>query len=75
VVEHFHLDRERALFQRCTECNTPVEEVAGETVADRVPARLAGQVRFTRCPGCGRVYWEGSHTRRMRRALEQALRR
>jgi len=76
VVEHFDLDRERTLFLRCSECNAPVEEVAEETVADRVPARrLRGRVRFTRCPRCGRVYWEGSHTRRMRRAIEQALRR
>jgi len=26
-----------------------------------------------RCPDCGRLYWEGSHVRRMRAALEHVL--
>jgi hypothetical protein len=32
---------------------------------------LPGPVR--RCPQCGRLYWEGSHVRRMRTALERVL--
>jgi uncharacterized protein with PIN domain len=74
VVEHFGLDVDRPLFVRCTECNAPVEAVEKRAVAEHVPERtLREQERFTRCPGCGRVYWEGSHTRRMRRVLEQAF--
>lgn len=74
VVEHFGLDAERALFLRCTQCNATVEEVEKPAVADRVPERTLRETeRFTRCPGCGRVYWEGSHTRRMRQELARAL--
>ncbi|MGZ8154291.1 MAG: Mut7-C RNAse domain-containing protein, partial [Burkholderiales bacterium] len=29
--------------------------------------------RFMHCPGCGRVYWEGSHWERMRRVLANTL--
>lgn len=40
-------------------------------------AGAGGQPRHpgpvSRCPGCGRVYWEGLHTRRMRDALSRAL--
>lgn len=29
--------------------------------------------RFHRCPSCGRVYWEGSHTARIRARLDRLL--
>jgi uncharacterized protein len=32
---------------------------------------IPGPVR--RCPACGRLYWDGSHVRRMRTALDRAL--
>jgi uncharacterized protein with PIN domain len=74
VVDHFGLDVNRPLFARCTECNTPVEPVEKRAVAGCVPERtFREQERFTRCPGCGRVYWEGGHARRMRRTLALAL--
>ena len=50
------------LFTRCLLCNVPLEPAPD---VDGMPAR--------RCPRCGRVYWEGSHTRRMRSALARAL--
>jgi uncharacterized protein with PIN domain len=33
----------------------------------------AAQERFTRCIGCGRIYWPGSHYARMRAALGDLL--
>jgi hypothetical protein len=32
---------------------------------------IPGPIR--KCPVCGRVYWHGSHTRRMRAAVDRAL--
>jgi uncharacterized protein len=62
------------LFTRCGVCNAVLKAVAREEVADRVPARVLARERsFVECPGCGRVYWEGSHTERMRRLLESAF--
>ena len=61
-------------FTRCTVCNGAVDEVEAEVVADRVPdAVRARHARFARCDGCGRVYWEGSHWRRMREVLTRAV--
>ena len=60
VVERFEIDAPRELFTRCLLCNVPLESADGAA-----PAR--------RCPRCERVYWEGSHTRRMRAALARAL--
>lgn len=47
---------------RCAECNSPLLSAEPAEVADRVPAYVLQQYQhFQRCPGCGRVYWPGSH--------------
>lgn len=62
------------LFSRCLDCNLPVEPISREQAAGSVPVytlhRASG---FTRCPGCGRVFWPGSHGPRARAMLERAL--
>jgi uncharacterized protein len=73
VAAQVPLSRDR-LFRRCMECNTPLHDVSPAEADPRVPRDVlsaAGGVR--RCPGCERVYWDGSHTRRMRRQLEGVL--
>lgn len=74
VVTRLELRREwrRHLFSRCLVCNTRLEPASGEDIATRLPTPPTTGP-FSRCPGCGRVYWEGQHTRRMRRFLERAL--
>ncbi|GBD42847.1 hypothetical protein HRbin40_00303 [bacterium HR40] len=60
----------RAPFTRCLVDNAPLRPAdAGDM--RRVPepaARLPGP--FRSCPACGRVFWPGSHVRRMRARLE-----
>ncbi len=57
-----------APFTRCLVCNRPVEPVAdGPDGNLPVPADAAGPV--TRCPDCGRLYWQGGHARRLRARL------
>ncbi len=47
---------------RCGECNGDLVDVRREEVADVAPPHvLATAPRFSRCNGCGRVYWPGSH--------------
>ena len=63
-----------AMFSRCTRCNLPLGEAPAGAVEERVPEEVRADGRPLRgCAGCGRVYWEGSHTDRMRRAVERAL--
>jgi hypothetical protein len=60
-------------FERCTECNGPLEKVEGPPPADRpegVPwDRVAGGLPLYRCTACGHYYWEGSHTADIRARL------
>jgi len=65
------IDWTRTPFTRCLLDNTPLHE-AGPDERARVPPRardLPGP--FRACPACGRLYWPGSHVRRMQARLEQ----
>jgi uncharacterized protein with PIN domain len=57
-------------LSRCSLCNLPLEAVAPEDVSDQVPPYvLRTQRQFRLCPGCGRVYWAGTHLEGMRQTL------
>lgn len=56
-------------FTRCLEDNTPLV-VADARASARVPAdALRPNESPCLCPACGRVYWRGSHYKRMRARL------
>jgi len=74
VVRRFDLARAIDLFARCGDCNLPLERVAAERVAGRVPADVLERgLELHLCAGCGRVFWEGSHTERMRAFVDEVL--
>jgi uncharacterized protein with PIN domain len=74
VADRYGLEWRGRLFRRCSLCNATLAPIEAGRARERVPERVAReQRRFAECRGCHRVYWEGSHTRRMRRVLEQAL--
>jgi uncharacterized protein with PIN domain len=59
-------------LSRCAVCNTELELIAPADVASRVPPYvLRTQSDFRRCPGCGRVYWPGTHVEEMRDQLDE----
>ena len=71
IVERFHLERLFRPWTRCMVCNDQLETIA---VSDLPNDALPGDVRerfdrVSRCPHCGRNYWPGSHTERLRRRL------
>ncbi len=64
------IDWLHAPFTRCLLDNAPLT-AASESARDALPERarsLPGPVR--RCPQCSRLYWPGSHVRRMTARLE-----
>ena len=74
VVDAFDLRERVRLFARCTRCNAPIEPLSAALAAPHVPAGVRDRnERFWRCPGCGRIYWEGSHVDRMRSTLAELL--
>jgi uncharacterized protein len=66
VVQRFDLTRSIRPFTRCLACNGALQEAQKETVQSELPPRIAELHHdFQQCPRCGRVYWKGSHYRRM----------
>lgn len=60
-----------APFSRCLVCNVPVAD-AGPSDLLRIPEQArARSGPFHVCPTCNRIYWPGSHERRMRARLER----
>jgi uncharacterized protein len=69
VFHELALDLKHSLT-RCIECNAELEPRPAEGVADQVPPFVRStQSRYSQCPGCGRVYWAGTHWQRMREVL------
>ena len=61
-------------LSRCSVCNTVLEPISPAEIADRVPPYvLKTQTEFRRCPGCGRIYWPGSHLQAMRGQIEKLI--
>jgi uncharacterized protein with PIN domain len=74
VAATFRLPPPARLFTRCRVCNGVLEPAERDALEDRVPARVWDRVQdFAQCPNCGRVYWEGSHTDRMRSVLARVF--
>ena len=53
-------------FSRCLCCNQVLKSVDKESVRGAVPPYVfATQSSFSRCPDCGKYYWQGTHWQRM----------
>ncbi len=58
----------------CLECNSPLRPVDKALVIDALPACVRErQEQFSTCDSCQRVFWEGSHWRRMHERLAMAV--
>jgi len=68
------IDWRLAPFTRCILDNTPLREATAEEVR-RIPdsVRVLGGP-FRACPVCGRVYWPGSHVKRLGARLDALAR-
>ena len=54
-------------FTRCTECNELLSSMKKEDARDRVPPYVyETNITFLECSKCGRIYWPGTHVKRMK---------
>jgi uncharacterized protein len=74
VFDRLDLARAARPFTRCLRCNGTLRAVERERVRAVVPPAVADRyARFAVCEGCARVFWEGSHWRRMRDRVDALL--
>lgn len=74
VVDALALLPPQELFTRCLLCNAVLVALGRDEALALLAAQMEEVPAAVRaCPGCGRLYWDGSHVRRMRVALDRAL--
>jgi len=62
-------------FSLCLACNVPMHRIDRAEAEGRVPDGVfERQTRFVTCPCCRRVFWEGSHWKRMRELVDALTR-
>jgi len=62
------------LLHRCILCNEQIRAFPRELAFGRVPDYVfETQISFYQCPKCKRVYWSGSHPKRMLNRLQEVL--
>lgn len=72
IVRRFDLARSIRPFTRCMVCNQALRVAAAHEVLNRVPPKVAEWCgEFRKCESCGRVYWQGSHWRRMQQWIAE----
>jgi uncharacterized protein with PIN domain len=74
VVSRYNLSRLIAPFRRCLHCNALLQPVVKELINDRLlPDTRHRYNQFHLCPECNRIYWKGSHYRRMTKLIERVV--
>lgn len=59
-------------FTRCLGCNEPLKMISRNEALGLVPDYVwETQVQFSQCPGCLRIFWQGSHISRIRKRLNE----
>ena len=70
VVAAFHLRADIPTARRCPRCNVFLETRDKAETAGRVPEFVwSRHDTFWGCPACERIYWAGSHRRRMEETI------
>lgn len=66
IMDRLDLARSTRPFSLCLVCNAPLRAIDKAAVLERLPPSVRdSHERFTTCDTCHRVFWEGSHWRRM----------
>ena len=72
VVRRLDLRQRLAPFTRCIRCNGTLAAVPKDEVIDQLePLTARYYQEFSRCAGCGRIYWPGSHHARLVSLVER----
>jgi uncharacterized protein len=72
VLRRFDLVELIAPFTRCLRCNTTLQDATkAEVIHDLEPLTKIYYNQFRRCPGCGQIYWAGSHFQKLEKRIEK----
>jgi len=62
-----------SIVSRCPTCNSPLRKAETDEIRERVPkGSLKHYSDFWVCMGCGKVYWQGGHWKKINETLRRA---
>ena len=71
VLRRFDLASVLTPFSRCLRCNALLESAEKEQIIGQLePLTKIYYDQFRRCPGCGQVYWSGSHFEKLQKRID-----
>lgn len=71
IVKELELKIENEL-SRCSVCNAEIVEESKARVKGLVPERIyKEQEQFWKCTNCNRIYWHGSHWKKIMKKIEE----
>ncbi|MGD8568657.1 MAG: Mut7-C RNAse domain-containing protein [Gammaproteobacteria bacterium] len=72
IVDRFDLHNNLQPFTRCLHCNGPVQRVDKHAIENHLLPRTKEYYnQFWQCAHCHKIYWKGSHYRRMRQLIDR----
>lgn len=75
TLSRFNLYASLAPLTRCTHCNEKLINTGKPAIAHRLkPLTRQYYDKFLMCSGCHRIYWQGSHSMRIERLIEEFCR-
>ncbi len=67
LMKTFHREKIPGPLTRCSVCNTPLSPASKQDIRDFVPPYVYEKNNsFLRCENCGKVYWKGTHVKKMK---------
>lgn len=73
VIRRLDLKDQIRPVSRCLECNGKLQSVSKTEVKHRIPKWTFRSVdEYQQCQNCGKVYWRGTHWKRLQRIIGQA---
>lgn len=74
IISDFDLKNDMAPMTRCLKCNARIQTVEKEATLDPAVRNVHElNSEFSKCPGCGKIYWRGSHYESMRTWIHHIL--
>lgn len=76
VLAHFDLWQQVNPHSRCIDCNIELKSLSRKNAKNLVsPFVFEHADSFALCPGCGRVFWRGSHFEDMEAQIREILKK
>lgn len=72
ITGRFNLKNNFNPFTRCLECNELLVNIEKAEIIEDLQTNTKKYYHdFRKCPGCGRIYWEGSHYEHMKKFVDK----